>query len=213
MSNFFGKSAAMVRKSGMVIVIWLVSLAVAVIGGIYFIEDYQTSVLGYSMWPVKHYYDWIIWIGALTPQVGQVFFAYMGADDSKRWWAWLAVVLLFLVDTGADVIFKHIPEVKWSMAAAIAETVIMYTLCSEIFLALGSGMMLELMPDVIQAIRTIKQRVASSRSGQKWGMLGSERQRDSRHPPPTRSRHPSPSTRRRGPDAPPGPDIFGGRRG
>lgn len=173
--NFFADTARMVRKSGMVMVIWMAALVIAVIGGVYFVEDYQTSVRGYDMLPTRHQYPWIIWIGALTPQAGQVFFAYLGADDEKRWWAWLVTAVLFLVDSGTDVLFKYMPGTDWSLAATVAEVFVMYTLCSEIFLALGMGMAIELLPDAVQAGRELKRRLSiSSGPGRDWGMLGSQ---------------------------------------
>jgi len=188
--NFFADTAKMVRKSGMVIVVWLAALVIAIIGGVYFVEDYQTSVRGYEMLPTKHQYPWIIWIGALTPQAGQVFFAYLGADDEKRWWAWLATAALFLVDSGTDVLFKYIPGTDWSLAATTADVLIMYTLCSEAFLVLGMGMVIELLPDAVRAARELKHRLSTSHGGLggAWGMLGSQ-------PPPSPSNRPGRASR------------------
>ena len=170
MSGVFKRSAAMVRKSGMVVVIWVISLVVTFIGASYFCEDFMTSVKGYRMVPTHHHYDWIIWIGALTPQVGLVFFAYLGADQPDRWWAWLCSAALLLVDSATDLLFKHIPGNPTSVAASVIEILIMYNLCSEGFLVLGSGLVLELFPDAVAALRNLKSRLVQS-SGS-WGMLG-----------------------------------------
>ena len=171
MSGVFERSATMVRKSGMVIVVWLIAVTIMVIGAIYFCEDYMTSVKGYQMVPTRHHYDWIVWIGALTPQVGLVFFAYLGADQPNRWWAWFASLALLFVDSANDLLFKYIPGPGQgiSLAASIVDIFVMYTLCSEGFLVLGSGLTLELFPDMIGALRNIKGRMA--RPDSSWGML------------------------------------------
>jgi len=70
----------------------------------------------------------------------------------------------------------------------VAEVFVMYTLCSEIFLALGMGMAIELLPDAVQAGRELKRRLSiSSGPGRDWGMLGSQNPvHEPRHPRPSR---------------------------
>ncbi len=199
--SVFKRSATMVRKSGMVIVVWLISLTITVIGAAYFCEDFMTSVKGYQMVPTRHHYDFIIWIGALTPQVGMVFFAYLAADQPNRWWAWLASFTLLLVDSATDLLFKHVPGPGQavSIAASTVEILIMYNLCSEGFLALGTGLTLELFPDMITALRNLRSRLARPSHG--WGMLGNIRGRprspalQDRPRPQTQSRTPGPRPR------------------
>jgi len=169
MKGFLGKQAQLIRKSGMVLVVWIVAFGITVIGGIYFVDDYMTSVRGYQMVPTRHHFPWVVWVGAAMPQFGQIFFGYLALDEKKRWWSWIVVVVLMLVDSGTDMIFKQIPGMPWTFWGSLLDVIVFYTIGSELFLLLGFALTLELTPDMVQACRELKTRMRPA-SGGAWGL-------------------------------------------
>lgn len=200
MKGFLGKQAQLIRKSGMVLVVWVVAIGITVIGGIYFIDDYMTSVRGYQMVPTRHHFPWVVWVGAAMPQFGQIFFGYLALDEKSRWWSWIVVAVLVLVDSGTDMIFKQIPGVPYTFWGSLLDVIVFYTIGSELFLLLGFALALELTPDAMQACRELKARMrptsgewglTNRKASQKMGRVSRQSQGT-----PTRPREPMRSTGR-----------------
>jgi len=170
MKGFLGKQAQLIRKSGMVLVVWIVAIGITAIGAIYFVDDYMTSVRGYQMVPTRHHFPWVVWVGAAMPQFGQIFFGYLALDEKSRWWSWIVVVVLMLVDSVTDMIFKQIPGMPYTFLGSLLDVIVFYTIGSELFLLLGFALALELTPDAMQACRELKARMRPASKGSSWGL-------------------------------------------
>lgn len=169
MKGWLGKQANLIRQSGMVLVIWLVAIGITAIGTIYFVDDYMTSVRGYQMVPTRHHFPWVVWVGAAMPQLGQIFFGYLALDEKSRWWSWIVVVVLVLVDSGTDMIFKQVPGMPYTFWGSLLDVIVFYTIGSELFLLLGFALALELTPDAMEACRELAVRMRPV-PGREWGL-------------------------------------------
>lgn len=155
MSNLFKQATANIRNSNMVIFTFLLFVALLWIGLALGYEDYSTSRAGYESFPTRKVNSWVIPIVALLPQVGQVAFAFVFAQDTKKFWAILISALLFMFDFTSDVWFKTngatVNTAGWGFA--IMETLVLYTIGSEIAITVSLGVLTELLPDFLDKVR------------------------------------------------------------
>lgn len=151
--NVFKRSSQLIKGPlSVVFLILYVVLAVIAIG--LFIEDYSTSLMGYKMWPTAKANPWVIYLVALLPQLGTLGFLYAFMDDTEQRWRLGLAVALHVVDVISDVWFKMMgtfvfPDSFPLLLAALLETELLYTVGSELLLALSVGMVLRLFPQVM----------------------------------------------------------------
>lgn len=174
MSGYFEKAANTVRGSALVIPIYLIFCALFIIGIGIWIEDYNTSLLGYSLIPTKKYGSYVGYFVAALPQVGQMAFFYMflEAGGSRKYG--IVTALFFLVDNVTDIVYKIAGNAMLIPVAAI-ETFVIYTLGSEVALTISFGMLVELFPDVLSVLSDWMQAIYKALEDKDGGRSNSKR--------------------------------------
>lgn len=170
-TNLIRDASNRVKRSGMVIPVTLVFLAMFIVSCALMYEDYTTSRLGYEALPTRKANMWVIPLVALLPQLGQVGFAYVFMTDTSKRWAMVITVLLWSVDVLTDVYFKAQGlNLLWT-GAATAETIVIYSIGSEIMLVTSVAMLIDLagpffeqMGKALQYVFGASRRQGSSRS-------------------------------------------------
>lgn len=147
-NNFFRQTSSRILQSHMVIFAFFIILAMTIIGLGLWWEDYSTSLLGYKMLPTPKANPWVIPLVALLPQIGSIGFAVIFLLDSSKKYASVISICLLLVDVFTDVVYKtsDFTAQPLTMGYAIAESLIIYTVGSEIMLAVCIPMLLMLFP-------------------------------------------------------------------
>jgi len=130
----------------MVIPLYLVFVVMFIISCALMVEDYTTSRLGYALLPTQKANEWVIPLVALLPQVGQVGFGYVFATDTNKRWSLIIAVMLWVTDVFTDVFFKAYGGTAAIYGVATAESIIIYSLGSEVMMATSVGMLILLTP-------------------------------------------------------------------
>lgn len=120
-------------------------------------EDYMSSYYGYSLFPTRKTNDFIIILAAALPQAGQVLFFYVFARsiDERRGANGiylLIILLLFSFDLGTDVFYKANGQAVWVWLLAVVESILLFTIGSEVLLSISFGILLEIIPDAFTQI-------------------------------------------------------------
>jgi hypothetical protein len=182
MRGMFGSAADAVRGHPLILPVYCAFIALLIIGIGCSWEDYGTSFRGYDGLPTLKFTSYVTYLVALLPQVGQIAFGFFygyreWSDDgsrrfSKGWtrffakhWPLLVCMALFIADSGTDVYYK-IDGDSDLLFIAIFEAIIVYTLGSEVCLIVGSGMILELFPDAVAALKSVGDRVSDALHGE-----------------------------------------------
>ena len=141
MSNVFEKIAGN-TKSGLLF-IWPLGLLLAVFAALIMVEDYNTSRLGYLALPTKKFnYTWVPFVVGALPQIGQIVLFYIFGRDTKKGWALVIASLFFFIDVGTDTWYKS--GQNWGLTPlAFVESVLIFTLGSEILFAIAVGFIAE----------------------------------------------------------------------
>lgn len=150
MSNVFAGAASRIRGSTVVVPVYFAFIALLIIGVGLWIEDYNTSYAGYAAFPTRKVGEYVTWLVAALPQVGQIAFFYLYMNDTQKRWSFFTAVLLFIVDIGTDVWYKMDGQVGL-LPLAVVESFAIYTIGSEVAVTASFGMLLELFPDVWKA--------------------------------------------------------------
>jgi hypothetical protein len=147
MSNLFAAIGAKLRSQRSVVFLWLLFLTMAVIGVLLMYEDYGTNLAGYQMLPTRHLNDWIVYVVALIPQVGQLGFGYGYMHDTHQRWMGILALVLHLVDVTTSTLYKTPDFTPGMLALTILESEIIYAIGAHLMSIVGIGMVLELAPD------------------------------------------------------------------
>ena len=157
MTNMFKQISSNTRP--FVLFAWPLGCLLVVLSVILMIEDYETSRAGYLALPtLKVHGGWVTFAVAALPQAGQIVLFFIFGRDTRRGWALLLAMALFVVDLGTDAWFKS--GGQWTlMPLAIIESLFIFTLGSEVLFAIATGFVVEAFSDFIVAfsllIRTI----------------------------------------------------------
>jgi hypothetical protein len=186
--DLFKEAAQKIENSAFVVPITLIYLVMFVVALAIAFEDYSTTLAGYQAIPTRKINEWVIPCVALLPQIGQIGFAYLFVTDTGRGWAILIALALFFADAYTDVICKtrtdHLVLNDLSVTAFV-ETVIIYTLGSEVMLTLSFGMLIRLLPFAIIQVKQFAARMAAAQaSGQGALAFLKDSLQESISPPP-----------------------------
>lgn len=143
------------RRSPAVIIVFMVLLVALTISIGTTVEDYSTSLQGYSELPTRKINTWVIPLVAALPQVLQILMVYAYATDTKRGgWILAIATIAHVVDVGLDVFYKAGGE--WSLVPiSIVETEFVYTFGSEFLLTFSFALILETFPDFIYQVNSV----------------------------------------------------------
>lgn len=141
-----------VKKSPVIIILFIVSIVGLIISLMLSYEDYWSSYLGYVALPTRKANDWIYYAAALVPQIGQIIFGYSFIAGEKKPWKILIVIFLHIADVGTDVYFKAYGSdiTVWGIALLESET--LFTLGSEVMLTTAFAMAADIFPAFVSEI-------------------------------------------------------------
>lgn len=164
MAGLFEIAARRVRDSYIVILLFLASLLVLVIGINQFYEDFLSSYYGLQYLQSSYGLTLASWSGtfiamSLLPQVFQVVLAYLGLSDfRKNAWAWGVFLIFWVIDTFSDVFYRsntHMFDSFQTFSMSMTMTIVFYTFGSELCISVGSGLVLNLVAPFIVQVRKI----------------------------------------------------------
>lgn len=140
----------------MVIPVFIAFVVLLLIGVNGFVEDYKTSKMGYAQVPTQKTSQSVIAWMALLPQIITVTIGYIAVDRNSKW-AWVVVVSATVWDLYTDVTFKA--AVSGQYIIATAESLLLYTLGSEIAITVAAGMLIELFPKFAEQVVLAAKRI------------------------------------------------------
>ena len=152
MTNMFKQVANNTRP--IILFAWPLGCLLIALAVVLMWEDYETSRAGYLALPtLKVHSGWVTFAVAALPQAGQIVLYYIFARDTRKGWAALLATIFFLADLGTDSWFKSGGE--WSlMPLAMAESLFIFTLGSEILFTVAVGFVAETFSEFMVAVST-----------------------------------------------------------
>ncbi len=153
MSNVFKRAAG--KTKPLIIFIYPLAALLAVLSFILMWEDYLTSKAGYEALPTQkvNYGGLVIFAVAALPQVAQVVLGFIWGRDTNKGWALFLAIGFFLADLSTDAWYKSGGD--WGlMPLAIVESIIIFTLGSEVLFTIAIGFLSEAFPDFLVSLST-----------------------------------------------------------
>ncbi len=161
----FNQMTSKINRSPAIIGVFVVFLTLLVISLVLTVEDFNTSLLGYQMIPTAKSNDMLPWFVAGLPQLIQIALAYVAIEKKNPWYLAVAIIA-FMADMSTDVYFKSYGGQTWALVwVASLESLILYTLGSEILLVFSLGILHALLPKVNGYVMGKNKAKASSRDG------------------------------------------------
>jgi len=162
MTNVFADVAQHIRQNKVVILFFLASLTMLLIGINHFYEDTLSSLYGiqeletiFGINPASHSITY--WSMSLAPQVAQVVFIYMFlVNPRKNRWALVIAIAALLMDFVADAWYRSNGQFlsnPGAFLAACSLTLVYFTVGSEMFVTVGLGLTLELLGPAVSQTR------------------------------------------------------------
>jgi len=147
----------------------LVFIVLLYVSGRLFWRDIQTSMWGYQQFPTnKGDMDIAIYVALFFPLL-QIAMGYLSialltdSNKSNDKWGWVFVgltVIGFSFDAGTDILFRVQGAFSWTVfAVALYETLIIYTLATEVALSISIAALIVLAPYFIRDIADIIRRI------------------------------------------------------
>lgn len=154
MASVYRTVAEGIRKSPFAVLLFFVFSCLTIACGFINYEDYMTTYLGYKAFPTVKATPWIAHAVAFVITFGDIALGVSFLMDTRASWKAFAALGFLVTDATFDIYFK---TSGFTMGAgftmlAIAETIIIYTLLSEMMFTLVAGITLELLPDAIREI-------------------------------------------------------------
>lgn len=152
MSNLFSRWAKIASPA--LLVVYPLAWVLLAIALILMVEDYRTSFAGYNALPTaKAGTDWVPFAVAALPQAGQIVTGYIAITRQRRWSTVMALSFL-IVDLITDVAFKSGGDTSL-IPLALAESVFIFTVGSELLFTLASGFIAEATDEFLVALGTL----------------------------------------------------------
>ena len=150
MTNIFKRISS--KASPIILFAWPLGCLLVALAVILMFEDYATSKAGYLALPTQKVNSgYVIFAVAALPQVGQIVLYYIFARDTRKGWSALLAGLFFLADLSTDAWFKSGGD--WSlMPLAIAESIFIFTLGSEVLFTIAVGFVAETFGEFIVSL-------------------------------------------------------------
>ena len=187
MTDIFESVATKYRNTPSVIVLFLASVLMLIIGTNHFLEDTYSSYLGLKGIELVfnmnvQIFDWTYWTMSLAPQIASIVFFYMYlADTNKKWAFWVSIVCQ-AIDFLADVWYRSNGAVFQNVPVTIVSFLLTFgyfTLGSEIFLTVGAGLVIKLFAPAIFSWKSFKREISKAK-GQFYNALNASSNYDKR---------------------------------
>jgi hypothetical protein len=159
--------AAAVEKSHLVIPFFLLAFFAGIISVGLMYNDFGTSLAGYQDYPTVKYTEWVSYLVAAGPMVGQILFIYIWAvSPSTNKMALIVAAICHLADVYFDVFFKvgggsffwkglfrwESGQLWMQLLYAFADSEIIFQLMSEIFFVAGATLIPKLAPPFVRTV-------------------------------------------------------------
>lgn len=187
-SNLWDTLSSKVRGGPMSLGLCVIGILSLLIGLILSYEDLMSSYVGIQSLEsvfgvVAVSADWVRYVMALAPQIGQIVFISLWSLDTSRRWALVAGVAWFLLDFISDVQFRSggafLPgtggiELGTTTLVSAGMTVIYFTVGAEMFIVAGAAIAVSLFPDAVRqaGILRASTKRAINESRQEWNRAG-----------------------------------------
>lgn len=198
MANIFDEVGNKIKGGPFVLWVCWLCLAMFIIGALHFAEDTVSSRNGitllektFTIKPVN--INFVYWTLSLTPQIGQTVLSYMFfLDRKKNRWALILAAAFFLVDFISDVEDRSnqhfLPagggiNIDATTIVASIFTLMAYTIGSELFLSVSTGMFLTLFRDAIKQFGILYAGVANEWADAKVQINAARRKVNNSLPP------------------------------
>jgi hypothetical protein len=153
MADIFGAVANKYRNTPSVIVLFIASVVMLLIGINHFVEDTYSSYLGLKSLETAfsmnvQIFDWTYWTMSLAPQIASIifFYIYLSNTEESGWALWVSL-LAQVIDFFADVWYRSNGVIFQDGKVAIISILLTFgyfTLGSEVFVTVGCGLVLKL---------------------------------------------------------------------
>lgn len=171
--NLWDTVAKEVRSSSLALFLFVIGFAAGVIGLVLSWEDFVSSYYGlislqqaFGINAVSA--DWVLYVMAVAPWVGQVAFIGLWTLDMDRKWALAVGIIWFLLDFVSDVQYRSagtfIPlesgdiQVNTVVVISAVMTFLYFTVGAELFVTASSALVVTLFPDAVREVAAIRAR-------------------------------------------------------
>lgn len=172
MTDMFENVASKFRNSPSALVLFIAAFAMLAVGINHFVEDVYSSYAGLIAIE-QHFnmnvqvFDWTYWTMSIAPQLASIVYFYIYlANTDKKWALWVSV-LSQSVDFLSDLWYRSNGSAftNWGATGASAlVTFAFFTMGSEVFITVGSGLCLKLAAPALHAWRYYRKEVEKVKS-------------------------------------------------
>jgi hypothetical protein len=161
MSDLYESALGKYRGSPSMIILFVLALAMFVLGANHFIEDTYSSKYGLENLEQVYrlniqIFDWTYWTMSLAPQVASMVFAYLYLSDTRKKWALGVSLSSQFMDFFADSWYRSNGQLFDSSGILIVSallTFVYFSIGSEFFLTVGGGLIIKLFAPALHTWR------------------------------------------------------------
>lgn len=179
MTNVFQNYAKKWKNSHFVIIAYLATALLSGVGLAFLFEDAASTIGGirmlqeaFNMKPVT--WQAIIYLMGITPELVQIVFGYMTLSDPENKWKWSSIAFaFFLLDIVSDVQYRsdgQFIDMKTgeigtgpAVISALGFGIMYFTIASNLFVSVGLGMLLEIMPNAMKQFQKLRVELREAR--------------------------------------------------
>lgn len=152
MSDIYQNVVNKYKGSSAIVVLFILSVVMLVIGANHFVEDTHSSYYGLQSLEQKYalnvqIFSWTYWTMSLAPQIASMVFFYMYlADTSKKWALYICLGSQFM-DFFADTWYRSNGQFFDGLGVAGISsllTFIYFSIGSEFFVSVGAGLIIKI---------------------------------------------------------------------
>lgn len=168
MSDIFQNAADKYKGSPAVVILFVLSVVMFLIGANHFVEDTYSSKLGLEQLQNAYslqiqIFDWSYWTMSLAPQIASMVFFYLFLSNTSKKTYFLLALGSQLMDFFADSWYRSNGNLFDNLGVFVISallTFVYYSVGSEFFLSVGLGLILKLFAPALQtwnvAMKNIK---------------------------------------------------------
>lgn len=176
MTDIFQAVSNKYRNSPSIMVVFVAALFMTFVGINHFAEDTYSSYLGLVNLETAfdlnvQIFNWTYWTMSIAPQIASIifFYIYLSDTDNAGWALWVSLVAQG-IDFFADVWYRSDGLLLQDGQVALISVLLTFgyfTLGSEVFITIGSGLLLKLYVPTLDAWKAFKADI--SRIKKKFG--------------------------------------------
>lgn len=173
MSDLYQAAVDKYKGSPSIIILFVLSFIMLILGCNHFIEDTYSSKIGLENLEKAYnlnvqIFSWSYWTMSLAPQIASMVFSYLYlADTRKKWALWVALGSQGM-DFFADSWYRSNGQLfqTWQVAGvSTLITFIYFSIGSEFFISVGGGLVIKMLAPFIQTWKMSAQSIQSASKG------------------------------------------------